>query len=403
MGKMKKNIVLIGARLSDNFGGPSLAVSTVEVLIRAYPDSGFTLLVPEKAYEKDKSLESKYSVTVLPFHADKVVLFSLIKRCIRLSIGSVPFQKTITALEDADFIVDIWGIMFADSFRSVSFIPKLREGLRLILGRLFKKPFVKYTSAMGPFQAKWNRVFAKYYLNKYVNVILARDIVTKDHLKTLGIRTPVFVAPDTAFLLLKTPIDFPAHLSGFFQQRKILGISVSYQTRNRFGEPNQYISMITSFIRYVVQNYDISVLLIPNDLDQGMNDDNKIVQEIESTVARDECKILNTSNLTASEIKGMISHCELLIASRYHTVVAGLSLGIPTIAVGWHHKYIGVLQLFNQHQWVLDIKNVNLEILKTQFAALWEDQGSIRKEIQSYIPQVKQDIFSGVENFSKLL
>ncbi len=99
----------------------------------------------------------------------------------------------------------------------------------------------------------------------------------------------------------------------------------------------------------------------------------------------------------------MISHCELLIASRYHTIVAGLSLGIPTIAVGWHHKYVGVLQLFNQHKWVLDIQNVNLGMLKTQFAALWEDQESIREEIQSYIPQVKQDIFSGVENISKLL
>ena len=400
---MRKNIVLIGARLSDNFGGPSLALSTVEALNTVYPDSGFTLLVPEKAYKKDKSLESKYPVTVLPFHTDKVVLFSFIKRWMRLSLGSVPFQKTITALEDADFIVDIWGIMFADSFRSVSFIPKFREGLRLILGRLFKKPFIKYTSSMGPFQAKWNRIFAQYYLNKYVKGILARDLVTKEHLKSLGIRTPVFVAPDTAFLLLSTPIDFPAHLSEFFQQRKVLGISVSYQARNRFGEPNQYISMITSFIRHVVQDYYISVLLIPNELEQGIDDDNKIAWEIESTVARDECKMLDTSNLTASEIKGMISHCELLIASRYHTVIAGLSLGIPTIAVGWHHKYVGVLQLFNQHKWVLDIQNVNLEMLKTQFAALWEDQESIREEIQSYIPQVKQDIFSGVENISKLL
>ncbi len=81
---MRKNIVLIGARLSDNFGGPSLALSTVEALNTVYSDSGFTLLVPEKAYEKDKNLESKYPVTVLPFHTDKVVLFSFIKRWMRL-------------------------------------------------------------------------------------------------------------------------------------------------------------------------------------------------------------------------------------------------------------------------------------------------------------------------------
>ena len=399
---MQKNIVLIGARLSDNFGGPSLAISTVKLLLTAYKDACFTLLVPEQAYVKDKKLESKYPVDILPFHADKVLFYIFIKRWTGFSIGSAPFKKTVTALYDADFIIDIWGIMFADSFRSTSFIPKFREGLRLILGSILNKPFIKYTAAMGPFQAIWNRKFAKYYLNKFVHGIIARDKVTKKHLKSIGIVSPIFVAPDTAFLLQRTSISIPIYLSELFNNRKVLGISVSYQIRNRFATQEEYMFMMISFVRYVVQDYRINVLLIPNELEQGI-DDEKVAQEIEETVDIDECKMLDTSNLTASEIKGMINHCDLLIASRYHTVVAGLSMGIPTITIGWHHKYVEVLQLFNQNKWCLDIKNVNLEILKTKFSELYKNQESIREEIISYMPQVKQDIISSLENIIKLL
>ena len=400
---MQKNIVLIGARLSDNFGGPSLAIATVKLFLTAYKDACFTLLVPEQAYVKDKKLESKYPVDILPFHADKVLFYIFIKRWTRFSIGSAPFKKTVTALYDADFIIDIWGIMFADSFRSTSFIPKFREGLRLILGSILNKPFIKYTSAMGPFQAIWNRNFAKYYLNKFVHAIIARDKITKKHLKSIGIVPPVFIAPDTAFLLQRTPISIPTYLSELFNKRKVLGISVSYQIRNRIATKKEYIFMLISFVRYVVQDYRINVLLIPNELEHGINDDYQVAQEIEATVDIDECKILNTSNLTALEIKGMIGHCELLIASRYHTVVAGLSMGIPSITIGWHHKYAEVLKLFNQTKWCLDTKSINLEILKTQFSELYKNQDCIRKEIMSCIPRVKQDIISSFKNIIKLL
>ena len=121
----------------------------------------------------------------------------IIKKITNITFGSYSIKKTVTALYQADFLIDIWGIMFTDTLRSSSLIPKLREGFRLLLGSLYNIPFIKYTSAMGPFQAKWNRIFAKYYLNKFVHAIFARDYVTEKYLKFLGITAPVFVTPDT--------------------------------------------------------------------------------------------------------------------------------------------------------------------------------------------------------------
>jgi len=381
-----KNIILIGAKLSNNLGGPSLAVSTIEVIKRVYPDASFTLLVPDHAYNADKHLEDKYLVSVLPFQTEKVITLLLINKILRLNLGSKRLQETVNRIKNSDLIIDIWGIMFADSFRSKSFISKLREGLRLILGKIVKVPLVKYTAAMGPFQSKWNKFFAKFYLNKCVNTIFARDKVTEKYLIELGIKKPIYCAPDTAFLLPVTEITDSDN------RGNLIGLSVSYQARNRYHEPEQYMVVISDFIRYIHDNYKLKILLIPNEVEDGKDDDVKIAEEINKIVSNDCCEVLDTSELTASEIKGVINNCEMIIAARYHTIVSSLSLGIPTLALGWHHKYVGVMRLFNQEEWVLDIQTFKLSDICHTFDEMWNVRKKLRSEISTATDLVQKKV-----------
>ncbi|MBC8215997.1 MAG: polysaccharide pyruvyl transferase family protein [Candidatus Marinimicrobia bacterium] len=385
---MIHNIVLIGARLSDNLGGPSLAVSTMEVLKQEYPNANFTLLVPEQAYLKDQKFESKYQITVLPFQAEKVLIYLLIKQWFKLSIGSEAYRKSILIIQKSDLIADIWGIMFADSFRSVSFVSKLREGIRLVYGRIVKTPVVKYTAAMGPFKSRWNRFFAKYYLNNFVDVILARDETTKTHLKNIHISTPIFQVPDTAFLLPLASVESA-------KKNNLVGISVSYQARNRYSTPSEYTTMMSEFIRDIIDRYGINIIIIPNEIEPGKDDDCKIAVEINTRINHNRCKILETADLTASQIKGEIQECDVVIAARYHTIVASLSLGIPTLAIGWHHKYTGVLKLFHQENYMIDIRELDFDILSEKFSSLWKERKMAHGEIASYAKQVKNDVMQG--------
>ena len=73
---MNKKISLVGARLSDNFGGPSLLVSTKIALSRFFPSYEYTLFVPYRNYSDDKLLAPHYDIIVAPYINSKYLLLT---------------------------------------------------------------------------------------------------------------------------------------------------------------------------------------------------------------------------------------------------------------------------------------------------------------------------------------
>lgn len=65
-----------------------------------------------------------------------------------------------------------------------------------------------------------------------------------------------------------------------------------------------------------------------------------------------------------------LSSTGVAIAARHHTLFAALSLGIPSLAIGWHHKYEGLLSLVEQEHFVCDFQNLTEAGLYEAFAQL---------------------------------
>lgn len=401
---MGTKIALIGARLSTNLGGPSLALSTQKALNTFFHDADYTLFVPPNSYEADNVLAPRYDVEIAPFCMSRWSPFlALIRRCTGILVGPPSVKATIKALEETDVIIDIWGILFADALDRNTFRSRMSGGFRFILGKILGKPVIKYTSDLGPFNFKWNRIFAKLYLGFFIDLILARDEASRQYVEMLGAKRPILTVPDTAFLLPSTESKQSKYYETLRKGIPLIGLSVSFQARNRANDPTSYLKITADFVDYLIKEYGAHVVLIPNELSDGINDDMKIAEEICAKVDDEGCKVLCTNNMLAQEIKGVINHCEAVVAARYHTIVAALSLGIPTLAIGWHHKYRGLLQLFNQEHRLCEIEKFTLEDLVEKFEDLWNNREEIRKTIASRLPDIENQIIAGASKVYNLV
>ena len=56
----------------------------------------------------------------------------------------------------------------------------------------------------------------------------------------------------------------------------------------------------------------------------------------------------------ARQAKGVLGHCELVVASRFHALASALSQGVPCIATGWNHKYRHLMEDYGCADWLLD-------------------------------------------------
>jgi colanic acid/amylovoran biosynthesis protein len=404
---MPVKILLIGGPLSNNLGGPSVLAGGTKALSEQFPDPRFTLLNPSGNTEGEEELAGKYGVDLIEFdptfsYMRQLLPRALVKRIFGVASGPPWLRRFLNTFREADIIIDVWGIAFADSLGSNSFACRLRDGFFFAIGKVLGKPVVKSTADLGPFEQKWNRFFAKFYLQHCVDLILARDDETQRCVAELGVRTKMLTCPDSAFLLEPCQTEVSERLAGYRRNHPVIGISVSFQLHNRAHDPAGYIRMMSDVARHVISVHNAHVVVIPNDVSDGPNDDERLADEVCGQVG-EHCEVVRTGSFLAGETKGVIGECDAILAARYHSVVAALSQGVPTFAIAWHHKYKGILSLFGLQRWMSDIGEVNSSDLIRLFDEMLQQREHIRETILSGLPDVKARVYAGAREVRKLV
>lgn len=367
-------ILLIGASIRRNFGGPSLLLSTITVLKKAIPDAKFVFMSPDSA---DSMLNAE------EYELERILVLPRKNILKRISFMIKQFRE-------ADVIVDIWGICFTDKF-SKSFLSKILEGLHFLIGKCLRKPVIKYTSDMGPFNNVWNRVFAKIFLNR-ADLILARSDLTKQYIQKMGITTPIYTCPDTAFILAPLEIRKENIIPPEKLGRKIVGFSVSH-TITRFEQvKGNYVKLMSKIINCLIKEKKVYVIIIPNEIYLDRHDDVYIGERIVNMIEDKDNVLLLKKEYSARELKGIIKLCDLFIGSRYHSIVAALSLGIPTVAISWHHKYHEVMKLMGLEKFVCDVNNLNFTEIYKKINDMWKNREIIRANMMDKIHFIRKRV-----------
>jgi len=389
---MMKKFVMIGATLSGNKGAAGMVIALVQNLCIRYPTVNITLM---SYYPLQDQKLNRYPnldiVSGTPFGL--VILFFLsviafIFKFVGLQNEICKMHKGLKAIDECDLFFDVGGVSFVDGREK--YLPF--NILWILPALILKKQVIKVSQALGPFEKFINRFFAQIFLPR-IDLICARGRKTAMFLEYIGLKN-FKQYPDIAFTLKLDDIREEVIKRNTFQSREkiVVGISPSQVVYNNCLKTGiDYPRIICGFIEQLLsKNY--YVVLIPHSARNGSlktrNNDLIILEIISSQLKNREAAFQIKEELTPSELRLIIGKVDFFITSRFHALISALYMKVPSLVIGWSHKYNELLNDFNLQNTALDFSELDNEILWNKFKELENKADIIRERINQNLPLI---------------
>lgn len=234
------------------------------------------------------------------------------------------------------------------------------------------------------------------------SLIYVRESLTFDYFKSIGLKN-VCLCPDPAFILPAEPWDIPHFLS----DGNVIGLNISNYVMGGMRLDTPFAKEVLQLIKYIMDKTYFNIALIPHVTwnRDGLNqDDREMAQIIKSHFNNNaRINILDISKLNYSQIRYAISKCRMFIGSRTHAVISAYSMCVPTIAIGYSVKSVGIAKdLELDPTLVVDSRKSSGGALLHSFIFLAENEMNIRNHLMRIMPEYKQRTYKIREYLTKL-
>ena len=407
------NVLLTGCSCSINKGAAAMVISTVKMLKRFIPDAKFTMLSPFP--ELDSKQCSKYAIDVVDYKALRSInparmlfclfrcaLWSALSKYLQVNVNVLIKGKVLQEYAKSDIIIDLSG----DALNH-GFVWSIVSFGTILLGISMGKPAVIYPQSIGPF-TRTSKYLARFALNK-VNFITAREEITKDYLKKMGIdKIPVHLTGDIAFLLPQASNKGVHEIflnEGISEdKRPIIGMAISQSIagysktkrkqaitgQSKYKDPrdirDSYIHTMVQVVGYLTDVLDATVVFVPHVVGPGKEHDDRVIgADVLARVKNKQKVVLITREYTPEELKGIIGQCDLFIGARMHANIAATSMHVPTIGIGYSYKFNGIMEMVGLEDYICDIRSLKFEELIPKINDAWANREEIKRELKSKI------------------
>jgi colanic acid/amylovoran biosynthesis protein len=389
--KQQPVIFIDGATFAHrSLGNREMSIGALMILEKAVKDAQFKILTANPDMEREQCSKLNFNI-------------SLIKRDSSF-IGSLP--SFIKEYATADMIVGLYGDGFTgrDHLKNTVIISKyyLDFIVKLFLISATRKPFIIFPCSLGPFERNFVKFFVRLFLNR-AKIVMVRETYSKQNLLDIGVKeASIIEAPDVAFIIPQAANDRIEEFVKLKNENNMIGINISELISS---ESVTYISLMAQLSDYIVKKINAKVILIPHEIrltnvkdppahsGKIKGDDISAVKRVFSQVIEKKNVIPITSTYEYDEIKAIIGQCDLFIGARTHSIIAALSMGIPTIGIAYSHKTPGIMRMFGLEEYVLDFRSINLPALISKTDDLFYKRDSIRERLLTNAERLKQEVW----------
>ena len=232
------------------------------------------------------------------------------------------------------------------------------------------------------------------------DLIVCREKLSVNNLKRHGITNNVLNFPDPAFALAPENCSLPDCF-----QEEVIGINLSSLVGLVTSMDSMYARNIKRLLEYILDNTGYHILFIPH-VTWKEQDDREICRYF-FELFQDSGRVsyLDIAELSYMKIRYVISKCDLFIGARTHSVISAYSTYVPTLALGYSVKSVGIARdLAIGEDYVLDCKNLANEYeMVEKFKILDNSKEYFKKQLIKIIPEYREQAFYGERAIKQII
>lgn len=307
---------------------------------------------------------------------------SVIKRLPKSARGE------LQAIEEADLIVSVGGGYLNGKTSISSDLSVFFLLVPIHLSSRLKKCIVCGPQSIGAFGSKFQSRATGHVLRK-VPLILARESTSVEVLADMNIKDSVHQAVDSAFLFKTSKQDDLRAFLGVPATTQLAGITV-----RKWLDPKKqeaYEIAIAKAADHLIETYGMTVVFIPQVTSDRREDDDRITsREVHERMEHKDNAIVIEDSLDYEKVKALYRDLDLIIGTRFHSVIFSLTSYIPAVAIRYEHKTSGIMKDLGLSKWVINIEDITAPKMIKLLDQLVSEKDSYVSHLHKVIPDYIQ-------------
>lgn len=397
--QLPKSILVTHVYSSDNKGDAALTSVLLQDIARKFPDAKVTILTldaKEKSFEgvpqqpafmyaalnkyQNIFMKLAYVIYMVPATLLWAWWYKLTKRALPLP----PELRTVAMLyADADMVVAVGGgyLRSRKGLANRLNVPLLLHPL--LFGHVLGLPTVLYSQSVGPFVHWYEGLLVRMVLSR-LDLIMLREDTSMALLEKLGVVWNVVRAIDSGFLLRGQGHANLRKKYGIPKDLLLVGVTVRSWLKGKAQDA--YEHAVAAALDATVVDYEAHILFIPQVTAGKGDDDREASMRVHKAMHFPQSATVVMDTPDHHHIKAMYNELDVLLGTRFHSVIFSLTSFVPVAAIEYEYKTSGIMRDLHLLDWVIKIEDVNAVNLAQLMQKLVRQRDGYRNQLKQVVP-----------------
>ena len=150
-------------------------------------------------------------------------------------------------------------------------------------------------------------------------------------------------------------------------------------------------------LKEILDMDNVKLILVPHVLtkDYEVEDDFRVCKKIADRFDGKENNKIYTLDkyYKEDELKSIISGCDFFIGSRMHACIGAVSTLVPTVALSYSRKFLGIWNELGLRECILDLTNMeDKDEIITNIKHIFNQRELIKNKLENNIPMIREEV-----------